>query len=336
MNLAEEIAAFGSVAVAGLAKNVGKTVTLNHLLREGHRLGLKLGATSIGIDGESIDLVSRSRKPEIKLYAGMHFATSEAHFRSRRLEAEVTGIAPRLTPLGRVVTARALSDGRILLSGPSDTASLRGVIDALQARGAETVLVDGALSRVSLASPAVTDALVLATGAALSPDIARIAARTAFVCSLAAIPEVEPAMAARLEPLTVGLWGIDTEGIPHSLGIRSALDMERVRQRIFRHGTTIFNPGLVSERLLRFLASQKEAQGMHLIVRDFTCLFVEPQTLRAFQDKGGRLSVLKNSRLLAVTVNPYSPAGFTVDKDRLIDALREKLAVPVVYIDPEL
>lgn len=334
MPLAEEIARYGSVAVAGLAKNVGKTVTLNHLIREGHRKGLTLGVTSIGVDGESIDQVSMTRKPEIRIYKGMRFATSEAHFRQRRIEAEITGLSGRYTSLGRVVTGRALADGKILLSGPADTVSLRQTIEALKAKGASTVLVDGALSRVSLASPAVTDALILATGAALSPDISRIVARTAFVCRLTALPQIERPLVEKVDGLDADIWGIDEELAVRPLGIGSALNIEKARARLFAFGTTIYNPGIVTERFLKFIASQKEAAEIHLIVRDFTRMFAEPQTVKAFLSKGGRISVAKGTHLLGVTANPYSPAGYSVDKERLVEALRERLEVPVEYIRP--
>lgn len=334
MQLAEEIGKYRSVAIAGLAKNTGKTVTLNYLLREGQKIGLKLGVTSIGVDGESIDIVSQSRKPEIKLYDGMWFATSETHFLKRKLEAEISGIMPRGTSLGRVVTGRALSNGKMLLSGPGDTASMKGVIADLQKKGAETVLVDGALSRVSQASPAVTDALVLATGAALSPDIPTIVARTVYMCRLTCLPEAERVLVEKLDNLDNDIYAIDGNGSVRGLEVGSALNLSLLKERISFYGNTIFSPGLVSDRFLKFLSSRKEIKDFHLIIRDFTRLFVDPFTLKNFTDRGGRISVLKRPELLAVTINPYSPAGYTVNREKLEDALRERIDTRVEYIIP--
>lgn len=333
MTLAERIGSYSCVAVAGLAKNVGKTVTLNYLLRESHKANRKVGVTSIGIDGESVDQVTRTRKPEIRIYGGMLFATSETHYRSRLIEAEVLALSARSTSLGDVVTARALSDGKVLLSGPSDTVSLKREIEVMRQAGADTVLVDGAISRLSLASPAVTDAMVLATGAALAPGIPDIVAKTAFTCRLAALPEVEKDLQSRLEPLLSDVWAVDGEMRPRPLGLKSTLDLEGVKDKIFKYGDVIYTPGIVTDRFLRFLASRKEA--VTLIARDFTRLFVEPVTLGAFLGKGGELKVLRKSRLLAVTYNPVNPSGYSVDGVRLGDALRERIDVPVVYIDPE-
>ena len=334
MHLAEEIVKYRSLAIAGLAKNAGKTVTLNYLIREAHKKALSIGVTSIGIDGESIDQVTHTGKPEIRLYGGMLFATSEAHYRKRRIQSEVLGISPRQTSLGKVVTAKALSDGKVLLSGPPDTFSLKRLIDDMHGEGVGTVLVDGALSRVSLASPAITDAMILATGAALSPDINKIVNKTKFVCSLMDLPEVDCELKKTLEPLTTEVWGIDGEGKPVNLGVRTSLDLKALKEGIMKYGTRIYIPGVVTDRLLQFLSSQKEIRDTELIVRDFTKLFVEPSTLRVFQNKGGSLKVLKRTRLVAVTANPWSPAGYRVDKDRLIESLRRELKVPVLYIQP--
>ena len=335
MHLAEEIVKYRSVAIAGLAKNAGKTVTLNYLIREAHKRAFQIGVTSVGIDGESIDRVTLTAKPEIRLYTGMLFATSEVHYRNRLIQSEVTGIASRQTSLGKVVTARALSGGKVLLSGPADTFSLRQLIKDMLEEGIRTVIVDGALSRVSLASPAVTDAMILATGAALSPDINKIVSKTKFVCSLMELPEVDQCLKERLEPIATGVWSIDTDGNPVSLGIRTSLDLKAIKEGISKYGSRFYIPGVVTDKLLQFLSSQKEIKETELIVRDFTKLFIEPATLRVFLNKGGRLRVIKQTHLVAVTANPWSPAGYSVDKERLVESLRQELKVPVVYINPE-
>lgn len=334
MCLAEEIVKYRSVAIAGLAKNAGKTVTLNYLIREAHKKSYKIGVTSVGIDGESIDQVTLTGKPEIRLYNEMLFATSEVHYRKRLIEAEVIGIAPRHTSLGKVVMAKALSGGKVLLSGPPDMFSLKRLINDMLEQGCKTVLVDGALSRVSLASPAVTDAMILATGAALSPDIGKIVSRTRFVCSLMELPEVNSELKERFLPLVSDVWAIDNEGNPVNLGVRTSLDLKAIKEGVSRYGPRIYVAGVVTDKLLQALASQKEIRETELTIRDFTKLFVEPATLRLFLNKGGRIGVLKQSQLIAVTINPWSPAGFSVDKDMLLDSLGKELKVPVIYIKP--
>ena len=334
MGIAEKIGQYRSVAVAGLAKNVGKTVTLNYLLRESYARGLKIGVTSIGIDGETTDQVTGTGKPEITIYRDMLFATSELHYVNRCLQSEILDLGQRQTSLGKVVTARALSHGRVLLSGPADTVSLKQTIANMQSKGAETVLVDGAISRLSLASPAVTDAMILATGAALSPDISGIVRKTKFVCSLTQLPEVEETLAGRLADIQSGVWEVDDEGKVFDLGVKTALELETLKERLFSRGTRLYTPGIITERMLKFLSSQKEVKKIELIIKDFTRMFADAATMRSFIGRGGRIRLLRRSPLIGVTVNPYNPAGYSVDKDRLTDALQKELPVAVEYIRP--
>ena len=59
------------LALVGLAKNTGKTVTLTVLLRELAAAGRTVGVTSVGRDGEEHDAIdARIDKPRVHLQAG--------------------------------------------------------------------------------------------------------------------------------------------------------------------------------------------------------------------------------------------------------------------------
>ena len=83
-NLIEELLHTRSCSVVGLEKNTGKTVCLNYILTHLPD-NARVAVTSIGIDGESKDQVTGTKKPEIWLRRGMVFATSEKHYRMRKL-----------------------------------------------------------------------------------------------------------------------------------------------------------------------------------------------------------------------------------------------------------
>lgn len=335
-NLADEICRYGSVAVAGLAKNAGKTECLNYILRLARDRADSLAITSIGIDGESRDQVSDTRKPEIILTEGMLFTTSEKHYRQRRLVAEIVDVSDERTSLGRLVTARVLVPGKVILSGPADTASLKRLIGELHHRGAVTVIVDGALSRLSLSSPTVTEAMVLATGAALSPDIGRIVRQTVYVYDLTRLPLTTTPAAQELKRVERGLRTIDSHGRVYDPGIASAYLLDKHRDVLFAHGRTIFAPGAVTDKMLTFLSAQHDAEDTVLIIKDFTRMFAEPQTFYSFLRKGGKIEVLRRNRLLAVSVNPTSPQGYKVDSEELRRALQSKIDVPVIDVRQEI
>lgn len=318
---------YRSLAIVGLEKNTGKTECLNYILRRVKGEARKFALTSVGIDGENRDQVCQTPKPEIEVPEGMVFVTSEKHFLEKRLVAEILDISKERTALGRLVTARAITSGKVLLSGPADTGGLKLLIARMKERGIQTTIVDGALSRLSLASPAVTEAMFLATGAAVSGNIPELVRRTKFVYELIGLEEVETELQDVLDGVGQGVWAIDSEGKVVDLHLPSIFMLEKMGTDLFRFGNRLFVAGAVSDKLLQYLRVQK--QPVELIIRDFTRVFAKPESYYAFLRKGGSLKVVHRSRLLAVTINPVAPSGLVLDSDRLRDVMQEALELPV-------
>lgn len=329
MPFIEEILKYKSIAIVGLAKNAGKTECLNYILRNVKNTGKRFALTSIGIDGESRDQVCQTPKPEIEIYEGMVFITSEKHYRSKRLVAEIMDVSTQRTSLGRLITAKAVSSGKALLSGPADTASLRTLIQDMSRFDIDTTIVDGALSRLSLSSPAVTEAMVLATGAALSCNIPQLVRKTKYVYDLICLEEAAPDITRKLIDIEQGVWAIDEEGNVRDLDIPSVFMLENRKDDIFKHGNTLYVAGAISDKLLQFLRQQKQASEITLIMRDFTKMFASIESYYAFIKKGGTIQVLQKSKLLAVCINPQSPEGYCLDSDELRVAMQESLGIPV-------
>ena len=317
-----------SVAIVGLAKNTGKTECLNYILRHVKDAGRRVALTSIGIDGESLDQVSQTPKPEIKVYEDMVFVTSEKHYREKRLIAEVMDISTEQTSLGRLVTARAVSPGKVLLSGPAKAESARRLIEGMRRHSVDTTIVDGALSRLSIGSPTVTDAMILATGAALSCNIPQLTRMTKYVYDRIRLPQVAPDLAERLAPIESGVWAVDKDGEVCDLGIPSIFMAAGHKERLFQYGNTLYVAGVVSDNFMRFLRQQKNAAELTLVIRDFTKMFATMEAYYAYLKKGGRVKVLHSSKLLAVCVNPLAPNGYRLDSDELREAIQTSLGVP--------
>lgn len=316
-----------SLSIVGLEKNTGKTVCLNYILHRMNEMGVHVGVTSIGVDGEQIDSVFATAKPEITLYEGTHFITSEQHYLKRQTLSVLEAVDSHRTALGPLVTARVLVRGKVLLSGAATTGVLRSQIAQLHTIGTDIAIVDGALSRLSLASPTVTDAMILATGAAVSANVKQLVAKTRFLHNLILLDEVTPDLRERLSVIPSGLWAVDSDGQPHDLGIASVFLIDRSESDILRYGKTLFASGAVSDRLLKALSAK--GSGITLIARDFTKLFLTPETYNTYVRAGNRLMVLQRSKLIAVTLNPTSPQGFLLDSRATCDALGEALQTPV-------
>lgn len=321
-----------SLSIVGLEKNTGKTVCLNYILRRLHETGVRCAVTSIGVDGEQTDAVFGSAKPEITLYEGMQFITSEKHYRQRLLVSKILAVDPRRTSLGRLVTAEVLCGGKILLSGAASTGLLREQINCFKQSGIPLTIVDGALSRLSLASPTVTDAMVLATGAAVSPNLNQLISKTRFVCRLIALDEVDASLQQQLSPLSQGLWSVDNDGNIHDLHLNSVFLLDKNSNNLFEYGTTLFAAGAVSDRLLKYLAAQKNIGDIRLIVRDFTKFFITPEVFNDYLRKGGKIQVLQRSNLIAVCLNPTSPQGYRLNSTEACRALSDALGLDVYDI----
>lgn len=318
---------YKSLSIVGLDKNTGKTVCLNYILRRLNEMDVRVGVTSIGVDGEQVDSIFATAKPEITLYPGTCFITSEQHYLKRQVVSSIESVDSRRTALGPLVTARVLVGGKVLLSGAATTGALRGQIEHLDSMGCRLTIVDGALSRLSLASPTVTDAMILATGASVSASVKQLVAKTRFLYSLIQLEEAEPALRQRLGPIESGIWAIDNDGLPHDLGIASVFLIDQAQTDLLHYGRTLFASGAVSDRLLKVLAAK--GRGITLIARDFTKLFVSPEAYADYTKRGNRLMVLQRSRLIAITLNPTSPQGFVLDSKSTCNALSDALQTPV-------
>ena len=304
-----EILKYRSVSIVGLAKNAGKTECLNYILKRLPLDYFNVAVTSIGIDGESLDQVTSTAKPEITLREGMFFGTSEKHYRQRKLLSELYDVSDETTAIGRVVTAKALSEGKGLLSGPSSASALKRWMSSLDRFGVDLVLVDGALSRLSTASPAVSEAMVLSTGAAFSANIKDLVAKTAYVVELIGLP-----LYCGPEPeVTVSSFSGLGDGA-------------------LRDSRVIGVEGALTDRLLQAVKNELQNGEKELVVSDFTRIFASADLYRAFVRRGGRISVRMKSRLLAVCVNPVAPNGIVLDSDILCGTLSQTIGLPVYDI----
>ena len=171
--------------------------------------------------------------------------------------------------------------------------------------------------------------MILATGAAVSPNLQQLISKTRFVCRLIDLPEVDPSVRTALTQVTSGLWALDSDGLAHDLNIPSVFMLSSANSDLFRYGTTLFASGAVSDRLLKILAAKEEIKQITLIVRDFTKLFVTPEVYNDFVRRGGSLMALRKSHLAAVTLNPTSPHGYALDSHTATQALSDALNLPV-------
>ena len=152
-----------SLVVVGTGKNVGKTVTLRAIYRACVEAELACGVTSIGRDGEAVDVTEAVAKPRIWLEPQTVVATARDVLPASPA-SEILDVTPCATAAGALTYARVRVAAHYELIGPPSASALRATIGNLLTY-APWVLVDGAIDRVAaLAGGA--DAIVVACGAA--------------------------------------------------------------------------------------------------------------------------------------------------------------------------
>ncbi len=313
-----------TLALVGLAKNTGKTVTLAAILAEHASAGRTVGVTSIGRDGEEHDVIdARIDKPRIHLQIGDLVASTAALIRASGLTHERLAQTGIRTPLGEVLIARLAEPGAIEVAGPSAADDVREVRDAMLALGAEQVLIDGAIDRRAASSPAVSDGLVMATGAILATDIERVVTITQEAVDLIGLPLTEND-------------GVMLDG---RLVLNAETDAIAALLREHPQADTFIVRGALGEGFLDgLLAARRERAGRELkiVAADPTRVFLSRRGPRWYERQGITIGVLRTIELRAITVNPVAPRSHAFDSAQLRQLLRESIqGVPVLdVLDP--
>ena len=344
--LAELTAPARRLALVGLAKNTGKTETLAALLRELQARGRRVGVTSVGRDGEERDVIDiRIEKPRVELCAGSLVATTDALLRAGAIPHEIVSETGVRTPLGRVLIARLLARGTIEVAGPSAAADVREVADTMLAHGAEQVLIDGAIDRRAASSPAVSDGLVMSTGATLHEEIEQVVARTRDAVELVRLPElnqqhVREIAASNAASMLVG--GPEEEPLtlhPRFVLTSTAPDIGQLLRARPTASHLVVRGALCEPFLAELLSARNLApptRELELVVADPTKVFLTDHGVDWYRRQGISMAVLTSIDLRALTVNPVAPQSHRFDSPRLRAMLEEAIpGLPVLDVrDP--
>ncbi len=155
------------IAVVGTGKNVGKTVTTRALL--GALRGTCVGLTSIGRDGEAVDIGDALAKPRLRLEPGTIVATARAVLPVSPA-SELLETSDLMTAAGPLIYARVRAPAYYELLGAPTASGVRASLAQVRALGAEITLLDGAIDRVAALAGG-DDAIVVATGAAAAATV---------------------------------------------------------------------------------------------------------------------------------------------------------------------
>lgn len=316
-----------TVAVMGMTKNTGKTVSLNHLLAQAHQERVNVGFTSIGRDGEEHDQVFSIPKPPVQVTHGNLVATARdtlLRARARFKQIDTTGVH---SPMGEIVIVKVLDAGDMEVAGASRSHDQHKVIGLLRQWGADMIFLDGALGRSHHASPAMADGVVLATGAALGGGMDDVLRKTSDRLAILGIPAASPELLAQVQPTFdkagVGIWNAQGACL-----FNEAVATLNAAPTILAHKLeeigTIAVSGAVGMRLWRALQTVAQLRpGLQLVVSDGTKLFVDASELHALERMGASVMARRPVRLVGITLNPCSPFGGSFDAQAFLARARQ-------------
>jgi hypothetical protein len=335
-NFVNEINKFEIISIIGLAKNVSKTTTLNYIIK--NLEGYKLGLTSIGRDGEKYDVITQQPKPRIFIKRDTIVATARQSFEASEVQLEILKKTEFNTPLGEILILKALNDGLIELAGPSINKYLQEICLELKNFGCDLILIDGAFDRRSYATPIISDATILSTGASVSEDMQNVINLTVHTTELLNLEsegdkEIIELAQEILKKSKVGI--IDDKNSIKLLDILTSLDAAKdISNAIDEKSKYVVIKGALTDKLIEDLMSLTDKyKEITILVEDPTKLFLSKKIKEKFQKKGGILKVLKSIKIIAVTINPTSPLGYNFEKNIFLKLMKQNLDVPVFDLE---
>ena len=295
-----------SLSLIGMSKNSGKTTVLNTLLRHYSLSGITLGLTSIGRDGEDRDILTHSNKPKIFVDEGAIFATTVSLLSLCDVTKEILRTTGINTPLGEVIILRARTGGYVQLSGPSINTQVEQICRILCEYGAQTVIVDGAFSRKTSASPAVTEKTILCTGAALSRSMNRVIEETQHVHDLLNSEKISGEFAGITAGFPLAL--VNEDGT--CTGFERAAMTDTLAEELIKQG--VRNAAIIAGDASKFLFSLETHQKLRM--------------------RKIKTMVRSSTALVAVTINPVSAHGYEFDADEFKGTLAGLITTPVINV----
>lgn len=324
------------ISIVGMSKNSGKTVALNHLIGEAYNEKIIIGITSIGRDGEALDIVTQTEKPRIFAEEGTLIATATKMLDMGDANIEILKVTDYRTPLGEIVIGRVRDGGYVQVAGPQLLSEIKKVSDMMLDLGAGFVIIDGALDRLSQAAPTISDATILSTGAVLSRDMNKVIEETVHVVKTLSLGEIEDENISNIarelmDENQIGV--IDKDNNIDIIPLKTALNAGHIMgEHIKEDSRYLIIPGsLVKNTLEDLTRTTRKYKNIEIIIRDGTKIFIEPKEWLKFMKKGVNIKVLDKINIIGVTLNPYSPAGYYFQPEEFQRKMRTYIRnIPVV------
>jgi hypothetical protein len=336
MNILDEILRYNSLSIIGNYKNVGKTTTLNYILKECLNKNIVLGLTSIGVDGEGLDVVTKTQKPSIYVNKDTIVATATNLALSSDITKEILELTGITTPMGNIVIFRSLSDGYIELAGPSINTQIKYICERLKYYGADLSMVDGALSRKTLGSPSITDSTIFCSGAVIDKDINKAVEKIVYEANILNLSKTNDEkfyeIYENLKTHKVSLVNKDYSF--KFIDIKTTLNSSKeIIKSVDKNTKYVVVDGIVSNEFINnFIKSGNEYKNITILVSDSTKIFLDKEIFDKFIKLKGDIKVINKVNLIGISINPTSIEGYSFDNKYFIERIQNKIDIRVFNV----
>ena len=327
---------YKTLSIVGMAKNAGKTTALNFLIEEAMDEGIVLGITSTGRDGETQDLVTGTEKPRVYLDQGTLVSVPSQLFGLADAGLEILRRTKYSTAIGELLICKVQDAGYVQIAGPVINSETKKLCQDMFGLGCDLVMIDGAIDRKTIASPETSDAIILATGAVLSRSMKKVVEETAHVVHLYGLPEFDENDKVTefiRQDNYEHIIAFNDKGEGKVLDLVTGLGAARYIDDAIEEDTRyIFIPGAFTNSVVADITN-KHLKQVEFILKDPTKIFVNIMDWGQLRKRGFKVKVLKNIEIAAITVNPWSPQGYTFDSDILIEEMKKLIPdMPIIDV----
>jgi len=308
-------------AFIGMSKNAGKTTAMNAYIKKNNPHNIAL--TSIGLDGENLDQITFLPKPKIMIKPGMVCATAKDCLNGANFTYKIIKNLNIFSAMGDIVIVEILSEGNILLAGPTTKKELTKVIETLKTYK-PIVYIDGALNRKTFAANHLIDTIILSIGASYHTqmqttidDALVLINQLSLKASNTFLKEPPVAFILQTENKTI----ISKEKDKHV--IKSALKKHRPKMMYIK--------GAVTKYLIDTFIEER-VDTFTLIVDDATKLLIHQKAFDYLNKLNIKIEVIHPLTIECITVNPHSVYSMHYDNEAFKQALKQITKVKVVNV----
>lgn len=308
-----------TISIIGLAKNVGKTTTLNYLLERAKlNTDIKIGISSTGWDGETYDSITGKAKPKIILHEGTFAATTEECLTRSSSNYKVIETTLLPTSLGKVVIIEVTGTGRFEIAGPSTLSELAEIKNKLLLLGANLVLFDGAINRKASSSKFISDRIIISSGMNAGYNIEEVKINTNVILSLYSLPLFPEQVEITKDYGKMYIKGLNDNKFTQA---DKSSDLTEILSGEKSQSYLIYVPGSFTDLTAEKIINIKS--NVDILIDDPSSFFLTPQVWGRLNRQNKKIYLKDKAELVCVTLNPVSSSGYAVESSVFIEAMSD-------------